>query len=128
MRDLIDIAALAEGIPDAELARTARRWGIGRLWETTWAASYSLLAGGKETLALRLLGPHLREARDRTVLENHLVHWLSPYWELPPASAFAQAMRTVRVDLAPTDGESRGSKLRRTAHAIRHPRSSAAKR
>lgn len=128
MRDLIDIVALAEGIPEGELARTARRWGIGRLWETTWAASYSLFTGGKETLALRLLGPHLRDARDRTVLENHVVHWLSPYWELPPARAFAQTMRTVRIDLAPTEGESWESKLRRTAHAIRHPRSSASKR
>ncbi len=124
LRDLVDIAVLADGVPTSEITRTAQRWGIGRLWRTTWATVEAYLYGGHENLSLRLLTPHLATARERTVFENHLFYWLYPYWELPAHRAFAETLRTVRKDLTPEADETWNRKFARIARAVRHPRTS----
>lgn len=128
LRDLLDIAVLAEGIPTSELAQTAQRWGIGRLWHTTWNAVEAVFYDGRETVALRLLAPHLTSARERTVFENHLRRWLYLYWELPAHRALAQTARTVREELTPGADETWQEKLSRIVSALRHPNRSTADR
>ena len=127
-RDLLDIAALIEGLPAQELDATARRWGIARLWRTTRGVVEALLGDGRETTALRVLGRHLHTGRGRTVFENHLVLWLSPYWGLPGGPALAETLEKARRDLTPAADETWRLKLGRAASAIRHPRSSASGR
>lgn len=128
VRDLVDLAVLTQGISERDLDQTARRWGIGRLWRTTWGAVNALFDGRRETVAMRVIGRHLQAGRDRTVFENHLVEWLSPFWELPPGPAIAQLAQTARVEFSPGPNETWGRKLARTASAIRHPGSSSALR
>jgi hypothetical protein len=128
VRDLLDIAVLAEGLPESELESTAKRWGIARLWSTTRLAIEGVFFDERPSRTLKILGPHLASGGERTVFQNHLLHWLYPFWELPLGGALAQTARTARVDLTPAPGETWGRKLERTASAVMHPRSSAAKR
>ncbi len=128
IRDLLDVAVLAEGLEPRELVRTAGDWGIGRIWDTTWSAVEALFYGKPEPLALRVWATHLKPVRERTVFENHLQRWLYPYWELPSGRAFRQTVRTVGEEIKPAPGERWGTKLGRTVDAIRHPRTSAARR
>jgi hypothetical protein len=128
LRDLVDIAALAENLDHEEFLETADRWGIGRLWRTTWGAIEALFYEGAETLPLRLWAAHLKVVRERTVLENHLQHWLSPYWEFSLGRAVVQTGRTVRADLTTDDDETWAIKLKRTAGALRHPLTPATQR
>jgi hypothetical protein len=128
LRDLLDIAVLVEGLPPAQLQATADRWGIGRLWATTQQAIDAIFFGARPPLALKVLGAHLETARERTVFENHLAHWLYPYWELPLQRALKQTAQTARTDLAPAAGETWRQKLGRMLSAVWHPRSSAAAR
>lgn len=125
--DLLDVAVLAEGLPSAELEQTARRWGIGRIWQTTWGAVEAVFYDGSATLPMRIWAAHLATARERTVLEEHLQRWLHPYWELPLHRALVNSGRMVAADLRPAD-ETWRSKLGRIFDAIRHARTPAARR
>lgn len=128
IRDLLDVAVLADGLEPHELELTANRWGIGRIWRTTWSAVEALFYGGGEPLAMRLWGTHLKSVRERTVFENHLQRWLYPYWELPPGQALAETLRTIGTEITPGPGETWRTKLARALDAIRHARTPAARR
>jgi hypothetical protein len=121
LRDVIDVAAAAEGLDREELARTARSWRIGRLWETTEQAIDSLFYDGPSTAPLRSWARHLHAVRERTVLENHLARWLHPYWELPFRPAARRMAATVAAELRPSPGEGRRAKLLRISRAVRNP-------
>jgi hypothetical protein len=121
LRGLIDVAAVSQRADEAELSRTARAWGVEGIWRTTDGATRALFADGQKTMALRLFGPHLAGVRERTVFENHLSRWLSPYWELPLRQALRATPATVRKTLLPEPGESWSSKLRRVKHAVLRP-------
>ena len=125
LRDLVDIAAAAAGLDEAELERTAQTWGIQRLWRTTRQAIDALFYGGSQTLALRSWARHLPAVREKTVLENHLGRWLHPYWELPPALAAGRMAQTLLADLRPAPGERRREKLLRISRAVRNPKAPA---
>lgn len=125
LRDLLDVAVMAQDVEEAELASTARAWGMTRVWATTAGAIDCVLyERARPTLALRSWARHLAEARERTVLESHLEHWVSAFWGLPIRSAFAEALGAFTWELKPAEGESWGDKLRRSAHAIRRASSS----
>jgi hypothetical protein len=120
LRDLIDVAVMRTGIDPAELDRLASQWGMERLWRTTNAAIENVLEGkAGEPWSVRLWARHLAAARERTVLEAHLDHWLSPFWGLPPRAAFAESFGTIRHELSPAGNESWGNKLNRTRQAIK---------
>jgi hypothetical protein len=121
LRDLIDVAAVSQHASDAELARTARAWGVEGIWRTTHDVANALFAGGRQTAALRLLGRHLPDVRERTVLDNHLQRWLHPYWELPFHQALLATPETIRAELFPEPGESWKDKLQRVKHALLRP-------
>jgi hypothetical protein len=121
VRDLVDVAAMAEGIDRRELDRLARAWGMRRVWNTTEAAIEGVLRGGKRTFPLRSWARHLPAIRERTVLEHHLARWMHPYWETTPRQALGRTLRTAAAELAPADGETWSEKGTRTLRALRSP-------
>jgi hypothetical protein len=121
LRDLIDVAAVSQHTTESDLARTARAWGIQRIWRTTHGATAALLAGDRPTAALRLFGRHLTDVRERTVLDNHLWRWFRPFWELPFHRALLAFPALLRKELLPDPGESWRDKLRRVGLGILHP-------
>jgi Uncharacterised nucleotidyltransferase len=122
LRDLIDVAAVAQYADSAELARAARAWGMERVWRTTTGATRAVFGGGQRTAALRLFGGHLPHARERTVLDNHLQRWLHSFWELPFGRALLATGSALRQELLPAPGESWRGKFVRVRNAVLHPR------
>jgi hypothetical protein len=116
--DLVDVAAMADGIDPAALRTLARRWNLLRVWSTTEAAAAALLEGGRTTLPLRTWARHLPAVRDRTVLEAHLDLWGSAFWALPAAPALAAARTGVRNALSTAEGETATVKRSRTRRAL----------
>lgn len=88
LRDLIDVAAMAEGVDDAELERVARGWGWERLWRTTRATVAWLLGEGPKPSAVRLWARHLAPVREPRAVDRTLGYWLSPFWAMRPPTAF----------------------------------------
>jgi Uncharacterised nucleotidyltransferase len=121
LRDLVDVAAVSAGCPEEELARAAEAWRVPRIWRTTRAAIRALLEGGPKTLPLRIWARHLGSVRERTVLDNHLMRWLHPFWELPPHAAVADLRTAFRLTVLPDAGESWREKLTRTRRGLLHP-------
>jgi hypothetical protein len=97
LRDLIDIAAVTADAREAELERTAKAWGLERLWDTTWRAIDALFYDGGSTPALRLWGRHLTEIRAQRAYERYLERLLSTYWVMPPGTATRETLRLVRA-------------------------------
>jgi hypothetical protein len=120
LRDLLDVAVLAVEADAAEVERLARAWGIPKLWRTTAAIADALFLGEPPPRALRGWAKNLAEARERTVLEQHVGRWRGWFDALPPAPAARAALREVGEDLTPAPGESWGSKLDRSGRAVRN--------
>ncbi len=121
LRDLIDVALMADGVDPAELSAIAHEWGLHRVWATTMTAANALR---RPSSALR--GSPSRHARgsiairERTVAEEHATRWLgalwAPSWRIVPR---ALAM-TVGRDLRPLPGESWSVKLPRMGWTLRN--------
>jgi hypothetical protein len=120
LRDLVDARALISTGADSEIARTARAWGIGRLWRTTDRVTDAVLSGRRLPALVELWAGHLPALRERTVLENHLRAWLSAYWALPLRSAAASTARAAWSDIAPAPEEGWRDKLARAVAATRN--------
>lgn len=120
LRDLIDVAVMAEGIPASELQARADAWGMGRLWAATWRAVEAVLFRSRPTpLSLRVWAGHLEDVRERTVLENHLERLLSPFSALPPGKAARRSMNALAAEVRPLENETWGAKGRRAGQALR---------
>src|SRR5581483_1174970 len=124
LRDLIDVAAVAQQASDAELSGTARAWGLSGIWETTRRVADALFAGGRRTTALRIYGRHLEAVRERTVLENHLWRWCAPFSELPFHRALLALPAVLGKELLPDPGERWTDKVRRVGLGVLHPQRS----
>ena len=118
--DLVDVETLAAEADRAELSRLAARWDLAGVWATTITAADSLLLGAEPTRRLRRWTRDLEEARDRTVLENHLRRWCGNFWALPFGRALVATFGTMMREVGPASGETWGAKLARTRLAIRH--------
>lgn len=121
LRDLVDIAAVSEGLSEAQLARTADAWGLAKVWRTTRAAVDALFEGGHVTIPLRTWARHLPSVRERTLVEDHLMRWLHAFWELPPRAAVLDLQEPLRLTFLPLPGESWQEKAARTRRGIMHP-------
>jgi len=121
LRELVDVAAVAGDAVQSEVDRTARAWGIHRVWRATQNTADALLEGGPPALPVRLWARHLPLVRERTVLDNHLARWLHNFWELPPPAALFATGGLLREYLLTTPDESWRDKLIRVRHAVRHP-------
>ena len=116
--ELVDVAAVAEGLDAAALRAVARRWGLHRIWDTTDRAAAALLGHGRTTLPLLTWARHLPAVRERTVFETHLDRWLSGFWGLPPGPAIAGARAAAAEALSPAAGETAATKRSRTRRAL----------
>jgi hypothetical protein len=119
LRELLDVAVLAADESLVELQSVAAAWGLGRVWHTTRRAIDSLFYGAPPPAALRIWARHLRDVRERTVIESHLQAVLHPFWGRPPGPAMRESLATVRTDLLPGPEESWEVKLRRVPLAVR---------
>jgi Uncharacterised nucleotidyltransferase len=119
LRDVVDVAAVADGEPATELDRVAGRLGVARLWRTTARAIESVLGEAPPSGALRTWARHLPRVRERTVLENHLQQTLSPFASLPPLRAAQAAAAAVLDQLRPLPEESWRDKASRAAQSVR---------
>ncbi len=120
LRDIVDVAAVAEAGGWGEVEALAREWRVERLWRATVAASDAILYGRRRPLALRLWAQNLETARERTVLENHLQRWFSDFWIMSPHRALERVPATLAAELFPEEGEGWRSKLSRSGRAIRN--------
>jgi hypothetical protein len=120
LRDVIDVAVMVEAAGHNEAAAVARSWGVEDLWRATTDVIEAVLHGGRRPWSLRLWAQNLEQARERTVLENHLQRWLSDFWILPSGCAALGLPATLRGELAPEGDEGWRSKLARSARALRN--------
>lgn len=120
---LVDVALIAREADDGALEALARDWSCLRLWRTTRAAIDALLGDARRApLAVRVLAPHLRAARERTVLERHVEELASPLVGLPGMRAPAQAARVLARRLGTAEEETWARKAARARRAIRNRR------
>jgi hypothetical protein len=117
--DLVDVAALQEGIDDAELMLTARRFGLEGLWRTTTRTADAVLFGGERPLAVRTWARNLLAVRERTVLETHVGRWLAGFSALGPRGGVRVLGQEIAKDVRPGVGETWDDKLARIPHAFR---------
>ena len=120
LRDVIDVAVMAEAADAGEAAAVARAWGVEDLWRATTDVIEAVLYDGSRPWSLRLWAQNLERARERTVLENHLQRWLSDFWILPTGRAARNLPGTIRREIAPAGDEGWRKKLGRTARAMRN--------
>jgi hypothetical protein len=117
LRDLIDVAVLANEAGRSELDATAAAWGASRIWQTTADTAQWLLEGGKPPAAVRLWARHLLALRAPTVAEGHARRWLAPFWMLPPRRGARLAARNIVADFRPDGDEQWSRKIRRIVRA-----------
>ncbi len=118
--DVIDVAAMTDGLDPAELTAVARRWGLGPVWSTTAGAIDTILAESpSRSWSVRIWARHLRDVRDRTVAEKHVVVWMGAFWAPTPRSKVRALASVVADDIRPLGGEPWALKTARTARAIR---------
>jgi Uncharacterised nucleotidyltransferase len=115
---LIDVAAVLQGVPIAEADNVAEHWGIGRVWRLTRAAIDALVYGQRRPWQLHLWARHLGCVRGPTVLETHLARWLGGFWAFPPGRATGAALLAIGQDLRPSRDEDWGTKLWRAGRAV----------
>jgi len=111
---LVDVAATLRRTEPREVETLARRWGCRRMWRTTHAAVRAVVEGDGRSPAVALWGRHLRQVRERTVLEMHVTEAVGPIW----AGATTGAPRALRR----LPGESWAAKLSRTRRALSNAR------
>jgi hypothetical protein len=120
LRDLLDVALMTAEADRAEIERLAAEWGMTKLWRTTDALATALFLGGPAPRPLRTWARNLSEARERTVLEQHVARWVGWHAALPRRQAVRATVDELRDDLTPERGESWGSKIRRSGRAVRN--------
>lgn len=79
--DLVDVAAMSEGIPAGELDELASRWGLARVWKIISHALDALRTGiPPRGVVDRFLWGHLWELRERRPVELVLANQVAHYW------------------------------------------------
>src|SRR5439155_7970156 len=119
--DIIDVAAVAAADSRDGANTLAARWGLSRMWKTTLAAANAVLFDERTPWSLRMWARDLPSARDRSVFEDHLRRWLSPFWALPPHRAVAAALQALVEEVSPASNETWGNKLGRVREALLNP-------
>jgi hypothetical protein len=118
--DLIDLAVVGGGPPREKASEFASRYGLGRAWSASIAASDALFLGTPTTLPLRTWARNLPRTRARTVFESHLVRLLGPFAGLPIRPAFRNAGRALAATMGREEAESWANKRSRMKIAFRN--------
>ena len=114
---LLDVAATAARAVPGDVDAIAREWGCMRMWRAVARAAGALLNDDRSG-ASAVWARHLQDARERTVTEAHLQHWIAPLWGLPAQRALGVAGRAVADDLRRNGRESWRAKSRRVRMAL----------
>lgn len=122
--DIVDVAAVSKGVDDDELRKTARAWGLTKLWRTTDAAVQSLLYRGPMPVCTRTWARNLPLVRERSVLESHLERIFASFWALGVRGAIRQMAYATGQHFRTEPGESWRVKIGRSLRALRSPLSS----
>lgn len=117
--DLIDVVALLPPDERPAAASLARRWGWGRMWQTTLLAADALLGSAREPFALRTWARHLGTVSELSVLDNHVIRMIAPGFALPPGKVPLGIASELRGYAELNPGERWPRKLSRTALALR---------
>lgn len=120
LRQLVDVAALCQGIDRERPASLATAWGAERLWEATSSTIDAVFRDAPMPLLRRIWAGHLRSVRERTVLEEHLQRWLASFSLLPLGAAARASAAAISRDARPEVGEGWRAKLRRSRSATRN--------
>ena len=102
----------------AEARSLARRWGVGRIFDTMTQTLEAVL-DGRRTVPLRTWAGHLAALREQVVLEQHLERLLAPFWGLPPSLATRTAASALLAEFRPAFDETWGEKIGRMGQALR---------
>lgn len=116
--DLVDVAAMMNGLERAELTAVARRWGIERMWRTSLSTADAVLYDGPRPWAVRTWARNLPDARERTLLEIHVGRWLAGFSAVGLLRGVRVLFSEIGKDLRPSRGETWGRKLARMPRAI----------
>jgi hypothetical protein len=114
--DLVDVAALTDGLPREEVDALAAEWGVEGLWSMVARAVDVILLGRDD--ALPRWARNVTAVRERTVLENHVARIVSPFSIFPAGRACTMAARALAEELRPADGETRRAKSGRALRAL----------
>lgn len=120
LRDLIDVAVMANSAGRDDVAIVAEAWGVKRLWNATAEVVDAVFHDRPRPWSLRLWAQNLETARERTVFENHVQRWLSDFWIVSPPVAIARIPSTFARELLPERNEGWRSKLARSSRALRN--------
>lgn len=120
LRDVIDVAVMANRAGRGEVAAVARSWGVERLWNAIADVIDAMFHGGQRPWSLRLWAQNIETARERTVLEHHVQRWLSDFWIVSPQAAVARIPSTFARELLPERNEGWRKKLARSGRALRN--------
>jgi len=116
---LLDLALLAQECDFDELLRTAERWRVRRIWETSLLAARSVLLGEGSSLPLLVGGQHLRRVRERSIIGTHASVYFGTLW-MPSPTVTARALtHLVSTTLRPLEAQSWTSRLARLARVAR---------
>jgi hypothetical protein len=121
LRDVLDIWCVAYACDPDEIAASASRFDVERLWSTTRRVTAAVVAERPLPLPFRLWARNLQVGRERTVLEGHLEDWLSGFAALPPRRAVHALRAPLRRVFLP-DREPARQKVRRSVAAVRDAR------
>jgi hypothetical protein len=117
--DLVDIAAMTEGLDPVELRVLAERWALGRVWDATIRTIDAFRDGEPpRSWSDRLMGQHLWSVRERTMIEWRLARWTTGFWAPTPSVAVRSIVGTILQNALPVAGESWSSKLVRTIRVL----------
>jgi hypothetical protein len=120
LRDVLDLAVVLAGEERRRVREIARDWGWEGIWRVSEEALDAVFATQPSRGSPSFMARHLRTARERTVLENHLANLAAPICSLP-ARRVPRAVAGVLADTAtPGRDEPWRYKLRRARLALAH--------
>ena len=118
---LLDAAALLASADRRRAGAFARAWGWEGMWNTTLGVIDAVTGAKRGNPALMLWARHLRDVRERVVLENHISRLAAPVWSLPVRELPYAITSALRDTTAPGPDENWMTQLRRSRLAITHP-------
>lgn len=118
--DLLDVASVIAGGDRSYAEEVAQGWGWKGAWRTTISFADAILSETEPPAHLGVWGGHLRVARERTVLENHLARLAAPVCALPITRVPRAMASVVRSTATRSGDETWALKLQRSRLAAVH--------
>lgn len=113
--DLIDVALLMQQSDKDIVECLARRWGLGRVWNTTTRTMQALFLKTPLTSPIDcILVRHCQEVRQRTPFESRLAYVAAGLWAPRPSTMVAATAARAIMSVVPALPKSWGSAVQRT--------------